>query len=91
LMRLNRDIQSKRLLHLKGFLFLLLGLLAAGTLLFESQNFRTLLLLLITIWAFCRFYYYLFYVLEKYIGRDQKYAGVLDALKFALKSTYTKS
>jgi len=89
-MRLNRDIQSKRLLHIKGFLFLFLGLLAAGALLFESHNLRTLLLLLITIWAFCRFYYYLFYVLEKYIDRDQKYAGILDALKFALRSTYTK-
>jgi hypothetical protein len=89
-MDLTGDIKSKRLLHMKGLLFLLLGLLAAGLLLFQSQNFRTLLLLLITIWAFCRFYYYLFYVLEKYIGRDQKYAGVLDALTFIVKSSQTK-
>jgi hypothetical protein len=89
-MDLTGDIKSKRLLHMKGLLFLLLGLLAAGLLLFQSQNFRTLLLLLITIRAFCRFYYYLFYVLEKYIGRDQKYAGVLDALTFIVKSSQTK-
>jgi hypothetical protein len=89
-MDLTGDIKSKRLLHMKGLLFLILGLLAAGLLLFQSQNFKTLLLLLITIWAFCRFYYYLFYVLEKYIGRDQKYAGVLDALTFIVKSSQTK-
>jgi len=89
-MRLNRDIQSKPLLHFKGFLFLFLGLLAAGVLLFESPNLRTLLLLSITIWAFCRFYYYLFYVLENYIGRDQKYAGILDALGFAMRSAFSK-
>jgi hypothetical protein len=89
-MQLNRDIQSKRLLHIKGFLFLLLGLMAAGILLFESRNIRTLLLLLITIWSFCRFYYYLFYVLERYIGRDQKYAGILDALNYALRSAFAK-
>lgn len=73
------------LLHAKGFLFLVLGLLSAGAILIESQNIRTILLLIITIWAFCRFYYYLFYVLEKYIGRDQKYAGILDALKYILR------
>jgi hypothetical protein len=33
-----------------------------------------------------QFYYYLFYVLEKYIGRDQKYAGILDALKYVVQS-----
>ena len=73
------------LLHAKGFLLLVLGLLSAGAILIESQNIRTILLLIITIWAFCRFYYYLFYVLEKYIGRDQKYAGILDALKYILR------
>jgi len=84
-MNLNSDIKSKMLLHAKGFLFLVLGLLSAGAILIESQNIRTILLLIITIWAFCRFYYYLFYVLEKYIGRDQKYAGILDALKYILR------
>ena len=84
-MDLNRDIKSKWLLHAKGFLFLFLGLLAGGVILLESRNLRTLLLLGIVIWSFCRFYYYLFYVLEKYIGRDEKYAGILDALKFIVK------
>ncbi|MFA6961539.1 MAG: hypothetical protein WC205_12360 [Opitutaceae bacterium] len=83
-MRLFADIRSKWLLHAKGFLFLLVGLLAVGALLLDSPTLRTLFLLLITIWAFCRFYYYLFYVLEHYIGRDQKYAGIWDALKFII-------
>ncbi|MDF3058792.1 MAG: hypothetical protein K0R17_3007 [Rariglobus sp.] len=81
-MRLFQDIQSKPLLHAKGLLFLLVGLLAAGAILLESPRMQTFLLLLITIWAFCRFYYYLFYVLENYAGRDRKYAGLFDALKF---------
>jgi len=79
------DIKSRGLLHAKGWLFLVTGLLAAGTLLLESPRLQTIALLLITIWAFCRFYYYLFYVLENYIGRKQKYAGLWDALKFILK------
>jgi hypothetical protein len=37
--------------------------------------------LVIGVWGFCRFYYYLFYVLERYAGRDRKYAGIVDALR----------
>jgi hypothetical protein len=85
-MNLNRDITSKWLLHAKGFLFLLLGLIAAGLIYMISRDFRIVILLVIAIWGFCRFYYYLFYVLEKYIGREQKYAGVFDALKFIVGS-----
>ena len=85
-MNLNRDLKSPALIHAKGFLFLVLGLLGAGALYAPSQNFRTLFLLAITVWGFCRFYYYLFYVLERYLGREKKYAGVWDALRFLLRS-----
>ena len=37
-----------------------------------------LLLLALCIWAFCRFYYFLLYVLEKYVGVEGRYAGVWD-------------
>lgn len=84
-MNIFDDIKSKRMLHAKGLLFLLVGLLACGTILLDNQNLRTVLLLAIAIWGFCRFYYYLFYVLENYIGRDQKYAGIWDAIRFICK------
>jgi hypothetical protein len=45
---------------------------------------KTVVLLGITIWAFCRFYYFLFYVLERYMGRDKRFAGFFDAVKFLL-------
>jgi hypothetical protein len=81
-MSLARDITSKPLLHAKGLLFLLAGLIAVGGLLLESPHLRTAALLGIAIWCFCRFYYYLFYVLENYAGRGRKYAGLLDALGY---------
>ena len=84
-MKLTGDIQSKRLLHFKGILFALLGLIAGGLILMESPHLRTAGLLAIAIWAFCRFYYFLFYVLEHYAGRERKYVGVLDALGYLLK------
>jgi len=84
-MKLTDDLKSARLIHAKGWLFLLLGLLGAAGLLLESPHLRTALLLAVVVWAFCRFYYYLFYVLERYLGKDRPYAGIFDALRFILK------
>jgi hypothetical protein len=32
------------------------------------------------VWASCRFYYFLFYVLEHYVDPTMRYAGLLDLL-----------
>lgn len=84
-MRLLQDIKDKRLLHAKGWLFLLLGLLAISGILLESPRFKTLVLLGVAIWAFCRFYYYLFHVIEHYAGRGRSYAGLFDALRYLVR------
>ncbi len=81
-MTLFRDLKGRRLLYLKGGLFLVLGLGASALLWAEAPTFTTAALLVLVIWSFCRCYYFLFYVLEKYAGREQRYAGLLDALKF---------
>lgn len=80
-----RDIKSPALLRLKGGLFLLLGVIAAALLLLEDFSWQRLVLLLIAVWSFCRFYYFLFYVLQNYAGRERPYAGLFDALKWALR------
>ena len=90
-MNLSRDITNARLIHAKGALFLFLGTMSATLLLAQVPTLKTAALLGVSIWAFCRFYYYLFYVLERYLGRQQRYTGVLDALRFLLlkaKSTH---
>jgi hypothetical protein len=78
------DIKSVWLLHAKGFLFLVAGIIAFVGILREMPHWRVAALLAVGTWAFCRFYYYLFYVLENYAGRNQRYAGILDALKYLL-------
>jgi hypothetical protein len=84
-MKLTDDIKNPRLLHFKGLVFGLLGLMASALILVESPHLRTAGLLAIAIWAFCRFYYFLFYVLEHYAGRGRPYAGLWDALSALLK------
>lgn len=83
-MKLNSDLKSPWLIHMKGALFAVLGLSAAALLFLEVPTMKTVALLIATIWAFCRFYYYLFYVLEGYLGREERFAGVFDALRYLL-------
>lgn len=79
---LGGDIKSARLIYLKGGLFLLLGVLCAALLLLEHFSLRTLALLLICIWAFCRFYYFVFYVIQHYVDPGYRFSGLFDFLRY---------
>jgi hypothetical protein len=78
------DIKSRKLLIAKGLLFALVTQLAAAGLLLQNLHWETVILLLIFAWSACRFYYFLFYVLEHYAGRDRNYSGILDEVKHLL-------
>jgi hypothetical protein len=75
-MHMLSDIKSAKLIIFKGFLFLFAGALAAGGLLLENFSWRIAALLCIAIWCFCRFYYFAFYVIEKYVDPSYKFAGL---------------
>ena len=85
-MKISDDIKSVWLIHTKGVLFIFIGISGGLLLFFQSPTIWTCFLLLVTTWSFCRFYYYLFYVLDRYLGRNQKYSGVLDALRYLLST-----
>ena len=70
------DIQSPRLLYIKGALFLLLGILASGILLAEHPDLKFAALLALAIWSFARAYYFVFYVIEHYIDPKFKFSGL---------------
>lgn len=74
-MRLTDDLTSPRAILLKGWLFLLLGFLAAGALVALHPTWETVLLLVVAVWAFCRWYYFMFYVIEHYVDSSYKFAG----------------
>jgi len=78
-----KDLENKKLIHLKGWLFLLIGILTA--LLLVLDNYKIALFLFICVWSFCRFYYYAFYVIEKYIDSQFKYSGLLSFLLYFLR------
>jgi len=79
------DIKSPTLLYLKGGLFLLAGLVAAALLLAELPTFKVALLLAICVWSFCRAYYFAFYVIERYIDPQFRFAGLCSFAAYVLR------
>ena len=77
-------IESPTLLKLKGALFLILGLVAGGLLLAPKFSWQSLLLLLLTVWAFCRAYYFCFYVLHYYADPRFRYTGIGSAVMYLI-------
>ena len=78
------DIVNPKLLKLKGLLFLVLGLASAVLLIIQMPNLTAVSLLAIAIWAFCRFYYFAFYVLQHYADPSFRYAGLWDLTRYLL-------
>jgi hypothetical protein len=76
------DLKSHRLIIAKGFLFLVLGLFASALLLTEHAELRTAGLLVIAVWAFCRFYYFAFYVIEKYVDPGYRFTGLNHFIRY---------
>ncbi|HZE98996.1 MAG TPA: hypothetical protein VE981_18465 [Planctomycetota bacterium] len=70
------DLKNPKLIVAKGFLFLLLGFLSSAALLVLHPDVRVALLLACSIWAFSRFYYFAFYVIERYVDPGYKFAGL---------------
>lgn len=71
-----RDLQSAGAIWSKGILFAVLGVVAAGLLLAEAGSPKVLALLVLTVWSFCRAYYFAFYVIEKYVDPSYRFSGL---------------
>ena len=79
-----RDLRSPRWMYLKAALLLSTGLLAATILLIDSPQWRTLALLAIAVWGFCRAYYFAFYVIEHYIDAQFRFAGLTAFARYVV-------
>jgi hypothetical protein len=71
-----KDLTNPAWIKLKGILFLVVGVLSATLLVLEAPNLRVVALLTISIWCFCRFYYFAFYVIEHYLDPAYRFSGL---------------
>jgi hypothetical protein len=77
-----KDLQSPGLIYLKAVLFLGLGLAGAVLLWLESPAWKTVLLLSLAVWSFCRAYYFAFYVIEHYVDPGYRYSGLWSFVRY---------
>ena len=81
-----KDLTSATWIKVKGVLFLVLGLASAALLILECPSWKVAGLLALAIWCFCRFYYFAFYVIEKYVDPGYKFSGLWSFVWYLLRS-----
>jgi hypothetical protein len=79
-----KDLTDPRWIKLKGFLFLFIGLMSSALLLLDRFEFKTTLLLVISVWCFCRFYYFAFYVIEHYVDPSYRFSGLYSFARYMI-------
>jgi hypothetical protein len=77
-----KDLSNPFWIKLKGILFLLIGIVAAGLIFLDNPKWQTAILLALAIWSFCRFYYFAFYVIEKYVDPAYKFSGLISFARY---------
>ena len=79
-----KNLTDPRWIKLKGLVLLALGILASALLLVIEPDFKIATLLVIAIWAFCRFYYFAFYVIEHYVDGRYRFSGLGSFVKYLI-------
>jgi hypothetical protein len=80
-----RELKSSRWIVAKGLLFLILKLLCAALLALEYRSLRSAGLLVVAIWCFCRFYYFAFYVIERYVDPSYRFSGLVSFARYVFQ------
>ncbi len=79
-----KDLANPKWIKFKGLLFLLVGLVSSLLLFLEKPGLKVVLLLGISIWCFCRAYYFAFYVIEHYVDPGYRFSGLWSFLSYLL-------
>jgi hypothetical protein len=76
-----KDLVNPRWMYVKAALFLLIGGCCVTLLLVDRPTLRTAMLLALAVWAFCRAYYFAFYVIERYVDPGFRFSGLWSAIR----------
>lgn len=77
-----KDLTDPRWIKFKGILFLIVGLLSSALLLVDHFELRTAILLGVSVWCFCRFYYFAFYVIQHYVDPTYRFSGLWSFARY---------
>jgi hypothetical protein len=82
------DLKNPRLIYLKGFLSAAILAGASAAIILRTLDWTIAALLVLVIWSAARVYYFLFYVIEKYVDGSYRFAGVFDFLKYLARGSH---
>lgn len=78
------DLQNPKTIWVKGILFFVLACLSSIALISRLDGWTEVALLAISVWAFCRAYYFAFYVIQHYVDPSFRFDGLIAFMKYAL-------
>ena len=73
---------SAKWMYVKAAMFVLIGATCAASLIVQTPTSRTVALVAVGIWAFCRAYYFAFYVIEKYVDPGFRFSGLWAFVRY---------
>jgi len=76
------DITNPKLLWCKAVLFVVIGGLCAGLLWLDLPRWRDAVFFGLAVWAFCRAYYFAFYVIQHYVDPQFKFSGLISFAQY---------
>ncbi len=79
-----KNLESPVLIKIKGLLFLVVALFSSALLLIEHPHWKDAFLLAISIWASSRFYYFAFYVMERYVESNYRFSGLISLGRYLI-------
>ena len=79
-----RDLVNPRWMYLKAALLLTILISCCLLLFMEAPTWRAVLLLALIVWASARLYYFMFYVIERYVDPSFRFSGIGSVLRHLL-------
>jgi hypothetical protein len=71
-------------MYLKAGLFLAILGLSVAVIINETRSWKVAVLLAAIIWSAARLYYFMFYVIEKYVDPGYRFAGVFAFVRYLM-------
>jgi hypothetical protein len=79
------DLTSPTWIKFKGILFLVVGILSSILLILDQPTLKAAALLATSIWCFCRFYYFAFYVIQHYVDPGYRFSGLWAFARYLVR------
>ncbi|MFC1851983.1 hypothetical protein ACFL27_17460 [candidate division CSSED10-310 bacterium] len=78
------DLTNLKFIYLKAVLLLFILIFSVTLILIECPSWKVSVLLILALWASARIYYFMFYVIEKYVDNTYKFSGIWSFLKYVV-------